>query len=488
MIRIIFENKILLNEKKMEQVEIRFQSESFLKAVKEFNEENDEKTSFDPPGYVYTPKSPTTIQRILQDHIPRDIKEKDKAEALDWMITSFIKTKDTYFFSKDIELFYQIKQKGQDRLLAKNSIYTIKDSIELHEIIEEAKPGWDAYNQAKANEKAKKDVEKGTNQIYENDDWKVFVPENKGASCDLAKGSEWCTGAIGLPYYEQYHKPDDPLIIFISRKETFKKKVKKYNKQTKRDELVEEIFPVKYQFHYGTNQFMDKDDRDIQRTSTWFELNSIVANMENPRISDDIKEKASDYSSGFEKLPNGGWKVNGYASVSYFDKDDKLHREDGPAFIEFSYDEHPLYEHWYIHGNKGRMDDGPTETEYYLSGKPKRQKWFTSGSLGRKDDKPTIISYDESGKITQKEWLDTDGIRNRKNGPALIRADGTKVWYYNGDKHRFDGPAWESPDEIAYFWMGNRVSKEEYEKRLYAYENIPFEESKKRKSLRIIFS
>lgn len=487
MIRIIFENKILLNEKKMEQVEIRFQSDSFLKAVKEFNEEN-EKFSFDPTGYVYTPKSPAIIQRMLQDHIPRDIKEKDKAEALDWMITSFIKTKDIDFYSKDIELFYQIKQKGQDRLLAKNSIYTIKDSIELHEIVEEAKPGWDAYNQAKANEKAKKDVEKGTNQIYENDDWKVFVPENKGASCDLAKGSEWCTGAIGLPYYEQYHKPDDPLIIFISRKETFKKKVKKYNKQTKKDELVEEIFPVKYQFHYGSNQFMDKDDRDIQRTSTWFELNSIVANMENPRISDDIKEKASDYSSGFEKLPNGGWKVNGYASVSYFDKDDKLHREDGPAFIEFSDGENPLYEHWYIHGKKGRMDDGPTETEYYLNGKPKRQKWFTSGSLGRKDDKPTIISYDESGKMTQKEWLDTDGIRNRKNGPALIRADGTKVWYYNGDKHRFDGPAWESPDEIAYFWRGDRVSKEEYEKRLYAYENIPFEESKKRKSLRIIFS
>lgn len=100
MIRIIFENKRLLNEKKMEQVVPRFQSENFLKAVKEFNEESGVKTSFDPPGYVYTPKSPTTIQRILQDHIPRDIKEKDKAEALDWMITSFIKTKDTYFFPK----------------------------------------------------------------------------------------------------------------------------------------------------------------------------------------------------------------------------------------------------------------------------------------------------------------------------------------------------------------------------------------------------
>jgi len=491
MIRIIFENKRLLNEKKMEQVVPRFQSDRFLKAVNEFNEEAEQGEGQFAVSALgrYKPKSPQDIQERLTKQIPRDIREKDKAEALDWMITSFINTRDIDFYSKDIELFYQIKQKGQDRLLAKNSIYTIKDSIELHEIVEAAKPGWDAYNELERKKKEGKDVEKGMNQIYENDDWKVFIPENKPAACKLGAGSEWCTAAIGLEYYHHYHKPDDPLIIFISRKETFKKMVKKYNKQTKKDELVEEIFPVKYQFHYGSNQFMDKDDRDIQRTARWFELNSIVANMPNPRISDEIKEKASDYSSGFEKLPNGGWKVYGYASISYFDKDDKLHREDGPAFIEFS-DDHktPLSETWYIHGEKGRMDDGPAETRYYLNGNPMRQKWFTNGFLGRKDDKPTVINYDESGKITEKHWINSYGETHRKDGPAIIRADGTKIWYYEGNKHRFDGPAWESPKEIAYFWRGNEVSKEQYEKHLYAYKHIPFEESKKRKSLRIIFS
>lgn len=489
MIRIIFENKRLLNEKKMEQVVPRFQSDRFLKAVNEFNEEGEKSEGRFAVSALgrYIPKSPQYIQEKLTNQIPRDIKEKNKVEALDWMITSFINTKDIDFYSKDIELFYQIKQADQDRLLAKNSIYTIKDSIELHEIVEEAKPGWDAYNQAKADEKAKKDVEKGTNQIYENDDWKVFVPENKGASCDLAKGAEWCTGAIGLPYYEQYHKPDDPLIIFISRKETFKKKVKEYNKETKTWELVEKIFPVKYQFHYGSNQFMDKDDQDIQRTARWYELNSIVANMPNPRISDEIKEKASDYSSGFEKLPNGGWKVKGNASVSYFDKNDKLHREDGPAFIEFSDDENPISEQWYIRGRKGRKD-GPAETRYYLNGKPKLQKWFINGSFGRKDGGPTVVEYDQSGKIKTEQWLDSYGLSNRKDGPAFVSADGTKIWYYKGNRHRFDGPAVESPEGNQYYWQGNPVSKEKYEKHLYAYKHIPFEESKKRKSLRIIFS
>jgi hypothetical protein len=469
----------LLTEKKMDQVEKRFQSERFLKAVNKFNEIN-EKAFYSFAGAQhfkkYEPKSPQEIQETLTKKIPVDIAEKDKAEALDWMILSFIKTKDIDFHLKTIEKFYQIKS-VKPQFLSKNDIYSIADSIELHEIVEEATPSWDAYNLSKESREA----EKGMNLIYENDDWKVFIPENKGAAHRLGAGSEWCTAAIGLTFYEQYHKQDDPLIDFISKKKTFKKWIKEYNKETKKEEWVEKTFPIKYQFHYGSNQFMDRDDQDMTRTALWYELNDIVSKMENPRLSDDIKEKAGQYSSGFEKLP-GGWKIKGYASVSYFDKEDNLHREDGPAFIEFADDEkNVLSEQWYFHGKKERKDDGPAETKYYLNGKPMRQKWFTNGWLGRKDDKPTIISYNESGKIIEEEWFDSDGIRNRKDGkPALIRADGTKIWYYNGEKHRFDGPAWEFPHGNAYFWMGNPVSKEKYEKHLDAYKHIPFEESLQR--------
>ena len=72
-------------------------------------------------------------------------------------------------------------------------------------------------------------------------DWEVYIPENKGAACKLGKDTDWCTAAPGLEYYKQYHSKDDPLIIFISKKDPTEK----------------------YQFHYGSEQFMNRYDEEL---------------------------------------------------------------------------------------------------------------------------------------------------------------------------------------------------------------------------------
>lgn len=79
--------------------------------------------------------------------------------------------------------------------------------------------------------------------IGEVDGFKVYkLPKGRndlyGASCELGSNTEWCTATgKNRGYFDQYIMKDD-LYIF-----------------TKKDE--------KYQFHYQSDQFMDKDDNPI---------------------------------------------------------------------------------------------------------------------------------------------------------------------------------------------------------------------------------
>ncbi len=62
--------------------------------------------------------------------------------------------------------------------------------------------------------------------------------ELKGVSCELGSGTEWCTADSRASYFEQYIK-DGPLYIFDNGK------------------------GEKYQFHFESEQFMDKNDVSV---------------------------------------------------------------------------------------------------------------------------------------------------------------------------------------------------------------------------------
>ena len=66
--------------------------------------------------------------------------------------------------------------------------------------------------------------------------WVIMEIHNKAASC-FHGVIGWCTAAPGQSYFEEYYKPDDPLFIFEDKDSR-----------------------EKYQFHYGTEQFMDQED------------------------------------------------------------------------------------------------------------------------------------------------------------------------------------------------------------------------------------
>ena len=375
---ILQEAKKVLLEYTMEQAEARFTSKAFRKRA---NIEGVE---------------PDVAKQNILEQVPQDISERFKADALWWAISTFIKAGQFGAIDsrkKALETFFQIKEAGKGSILSQQDINQIQSWDELKEIVEQAKPAWEEYKQSKAS----KDWEAGSNLIYEDDTWQVFIPENKGAACKLGKGTDWCTAAPGLNYYEQYHSQEDPLIIFI-------------NKQDPED---------KYQFHYKTSQFMDKQDEDISENKIFYKLNEIVKKL-GSKLPKKTIELANEYY--YEALPNGDYKRSKAGEITYYNSNGEYHREGGPA-VEGSSGS----KFWYLKGKRHR-EDGPAVE--YASG---TKKWFLNDKL------------------------------HREGGPAVEWASGTKEWWLNDKLHREGGPAIEYSNGSKYWYLnGKRLAEDEW--------------------------
>jgi hypothetical protein len=84
------------------------------------------------------------------------------------------------------------------------------------------------------------DAEEGTEIFRDDDKWTIAALHNKGAACELGKSTDWCTAAPGLDYFEDYYKEEDPLFYFQNKSNL-----------------------NKFQFHYGSSQFMDSKDQRL---------------------------------------------------------------------------------------------------------------------------------------------------------------------------------------------------------------------------------
>ena len=148
---------------------------------------------------------------VVENLVPKDIDENKKALSIIWLKNvlfkqeGFIYSLSTYEtikgagsitdslsnYSTALEMFFQmnrfIEQKYKD-------INAVPDYKTLSQVLEDAKPKYYAYLEKQKN----LDADKGTEIIYEDDKWKIFIPHNKGAACELGKGTDWCTAAPGL--------------------------------------------------------------------------------------------------------------------------------------------------------------------------------------------------------------------------------------------------------------------------------------------------
>ena len=144
-----------------------------------------------------------------------------------------------------------------------------------------------------------------------------------------------------------------------------------------------------------------------------------------------------------EKLPNGGRKRTcDDGVVIYYDAEGNLHREDGPAVIEFYTNDQRLHrETWYKHGRKHRLD-GPANIQYYHNNVISSKAWYVGGVNTRKDG-PAEIEYFQDGSLSRESYR-LYGQSHRLDGPAHIEyfdGDTLEEYYIKGrkyDKEDFD--------------------------------------------------
>ena len=185
------------------------------------------------------------IAKALLHMVPDDLDDNQRGTALEWILSRGLKDKeiaDTLWDPKVsdslgiakhyLELYFQWQ-----RFMEKKDIFTIHTLNDLMNVYAEAEPKIKAYQA----EKVYMDAEEGTEVFRDDGEWKIYAIHNKGAACELGKGTQWCTAAPGLDYFAEYYEEEDPLFYFEHKKSG-----------------------SRYQFHFGSEQFMDEDDWSVE--------------------------------------------------------------------------------------------------------------------------------------------------------------------------------------------------------------------------------
>jgi len=150
----------------------------------------------------------------------------------------------------DLEIYFQNLD-----LMPKRNLIELESFEELHQMVEAAKEEIHARQQ----ERQYLDAEEGTEVLRDDGEIYIAALHNKGAACELGKGTDWCTAAPGLDYFSDYYEPDDPLFFFKRKPKTDPDKPEFMQRGHKSHPGGEE----KYQFHYGSEQFVNVEDYPV---------------------------------------------------------------------------------------------------------------------------------------------------------------------------------------------------------------------------------
>jgi hypothetical protein len=121
-------------------------------------------------------------------------------------------------------------------------INQVRGLSSLESIVDTYQPKQVVSNKEQANTEEQTFYSKNQAKLLYNDNQiKVLIPKTEQASCFFGKGTKWCTAATTKNnMFSQYNKPNDPLYIIITKGTN-----------------------EKYQFHFGSGQFMNAQDTQI---------------------------------------------------------------------------------------------------------------------------------------------------------------------------------------------------------------------------------
>lgn len=234
----------------------------------------------------FNEEDPDDFLTYIDYFVPVDVNESDRSNSILWLIKQLKKdlglffalieeesaVEDNYGNLGAVKLFNKIRNSlekfGQFKRLInppeKRDLFRIENMQELFSIIEAHEAVIDAENERLGSRISADNIMTGfvplrgglnivsgnviqknpQTGFYTKPDSEGFVIgeiHNKAASVRLGSGTEWCTAAPGLDYFNDYYSPDDPLYYIEDNGERF-------------------------QFSYSNNHFMNSDDIPIEKT------------------------------------------------------------------------------------------------------------------------------------------------------------------------------------------------------------------------------
>jgi len=252
--KLLLENwRKLLNEISFEDAKKRLETKALTKWIKGMAFDEETRTMTLTPDQVEVAKNELAI--LVLEFIPEDLTDNQKGTTLEWIISVGIndpRMKPSFYneaiatvapgdhsipllgtrvYRNDIERYWHTHDYSEQK-----DIFSIETWGGLSWAADKAKTKFDAA----IADKEYKDPEKGIEVFRDDDKWRIYALHNKGAACHYGKGTNWCTAAPGLNYFEDYYDVDDPLFYFED-KENGKR----------------------FQFHFGSDSFMDAGDNEV---------------------------------------------------------------------------------------------------------------------------------------------------------------------------------------------------------------------------------
>jgi len=259
-VKLLMENwRRYLNEVTFSDAKEILDSKRTLKIIKAYRYDKEKES--EARGAIYGGPLVDTQHRnfknYLLDMVPHDLTDNQKGTSVLWLLkmarkdpevaADLINGRVIVGPRRSLETFFH-----HQRFMPNQDLMQIKTLSDLVIMAYDAKEEIE-----KAQEKKNYlDAEQGTEVFRDDDEWTIAALHNKGAACELGKNTDWCTAAPGLDYFENYYKEDDPLFYFQNKKNM-----------------------NKFQFHYGSAQFMNSRDERVNKES--FEvLHSLLVETE----------------------------------------------------------------------------------------------------------------------------------------------------------------------------------------------------------------
>ena len=261
---------------------------------------------------------------------------------------------------------------------------------------------------------------------YEDDEWKVIIPKSYDASCYWGNGTRWCTATREDDRWYETYSSQGPLYILI-------------DKQTKE----------KYQFHFESEQYMDKMDREIDfpfadEIPNWNNgLSDFFIKVMEKSGSDAYVTQAEYYITGYQ---NGRKLIRtGLDELNY------IKREDGELLLDKGFEKAWDFTK-YGFAKIGSRGNGNKNKIYYnfidTNGKLLSEMWFDAVEQFRTPYASVWIWGDRNDYMEQCNLIDTNGdllfdtwfddIRtiNHKLNLIVAKKDGKFACF------KFDGTMW----------------------------------------------